>query len=82
MKKLKHKLETITEIVTGKIQDVGYDWFLFDEGNQQVVRHSNGQIIGYGNFDEAFDDRHGNEKLVQWHELPQELRMEYIKQEI
>ena len=65
-----------------KLKYVGDDWFLFDEGNQQVVRHSNGQIIAYGNFDEAFNDKHGNEKLVQWHELPQELRMEYIKQEI
>jgi hypothetical protein len=56
-------------------------WFLFDTRNNELVRHSNGQIINYGIYDEALEDRYGNESILEFDELPIEFQEEYIKQE-
>lgn len=56
------------------------DWFLFDEGNNRVVRFTNSDIICYADFDEAQEDCYGNEKVVKFDELPTEIQVEYINQ--
>jgi hypothetical protein len=55
-------------------------WFLLDKVNQQVVRFSNGEIVNYGIYDEAMDDCYGNECVVEFDELPNSEKQEWLKQ--
>ena len=56
------------------------DWFLFDEDNNRVARFTNSDIICYADFNEAQEDRYGDERVVTFDELPTEFQVEHINQ--
>ena len=45
------------------------DYYLYDQANDTLVRFDNGDIIFYGDKDEAEKDCYGNECIVQYKDL-------------
>ena len=45
------------------------DYYLYDKANDTLVRFDNGDIIFYGDKDEAEKDCYGNECIVQYKDL-------------
>ena len=47
------------------------DYVLFDKANDTLVRFTNGEVIIYGNREEAEIDCYGNEYVTRCTDLPQ-----------
>ena len=45
------------------------DYYLYDKANDSLVKFSDGDIIFYGDKDEAENDCFGNECIVQYEDL-------------
>ena len=45
------------------------DYYLYDKANDSLVKFSDGDIIFYGDKDEAENDCFGNESIVQYEDL-------------
>jgi hypothetical protein len=56
------------------------DYFLYDRANNSLVKFNTGDIVLYGNKDEAIDDQYGNEEVIQFENLPINKQKEIIKQ--
>lgn len=59
------------------------DYFIYDRANDNVVCFGNGDIVFYGDLEEATEDLYGNEEILTYDELPQhwkELANQQIKQ--
>lgn len=46
------------------------DYVLYDRANDHVLQFSNGDIIIFGNKDEAEEDCRGNEEVISCDDLP------------
>lgn len=56
------------------------DYFLYDRANNSLVKFDSGDIVLYGNKEEAIDDKYGNEEVIQFENLPINKQKEIIKQ--
>lgn len=57
------------------------DYFVYDEANERILCFDNGDVIFYGNKEEAEEDCYANERVVSYNDLPQELK-EVIENEL
>lgn len=58
------------------------DYYLYDKANDSLVKFSNGDIIFYGDKDEAENDCFGNEYIVQYNDLPIHKKLQIAEQVI
>tara|TARA_R100000353_G_scaffold9959_1_gene11188 strand:+ start:2784 stop:2990 length:207 start_codon:yes stop_codon:yes gene_type:complete len=56
------------------------DYVLYDRANNSLVKFDSGDIVLYGNKDEAIEDCYGNEEVIQFENLPNDKQKEIIKQ--
>ena len=56
------------------------DYVLLDRINNQLVKFESGDIVLYGNKDDAEDDCYGNEEVIQFDRLPRDKQKEVINQ--
>lgn len=57
------------------------DYVLYDRANNHLTRFGySGDIVLYGNKDEAIADCYGNEEVIQFENLPNDKQKEIIKQ--
>jgi hypothetical protein len=56
------------------------DYVLYDSVNNHLVRFDSGDIVLYGNKDDAEDDCYGNEEVIQFDQLPRDKQKEIINQ--
>jgi len=78
----------MTRLVNMPIKDkemkiINTDYFIYDRANDHIVCWDDGDIVFYGDLDEAIDDLYGNEEILTYDELPhhwKELVNQQIKQ--
>ena len=58
------------------------DYYLYDKANDSLVKFSKGDIIFYGDIDEAENDCFGNECIVQYNNLPIHKKLQIAEQVI
>ena len=58
------------------------DYYLYDKANDTLVRFDNGDIIFYGDKDEAEKDCYGNEYIVQYKDLNKKQKLKIAEQVI
>tara|TARA_R100000234_G_C4959099_1_gene160958 strand:+ start:402 stop:602 length:201 start_codon:yes stop_codon:yes gene_type:complete len=57
------------------------DYVLYDKANNSLVKFVNsGDIVLYGNKDEAIEDCYSNEEVIQFENLPIDKQKEIINQ--
>lgn len=56
------------------------DYLLYDRANNSLVKFDSGDIVLYGDKDEAINDKYGNEEVIQFENLPIDKQKEIIKQ--
>ena len=57
------------------------DYFVYDEANERILCFINGDVIFYGNKEEAEEDCYAHESVVSYNELPPKLK-EVIENEL
>ena len=58
------------------------DYYLYDKANDALVRFDNGDIIFYGDKDEAEKDCYGNEYIVQYKDLNKKHKLKIVDQKV
>lgn len=56
------------------------DWVIYDEPNDYVIQFTNGEIVIYGDKNEAEQDRQGNESVIRCTDLPVHWQETILKQ--
>lgn len=56
------------------------DYVLYDKANNSLVKFESGDIVLYGDKNEAMEDRYGNEEVIQFENLPKDKQKEIINQ--
>ena len=56
------------------------DYVVYDRANNSLVKFNNGDIVFYGNKNEAIEDCYGNEEVIQFENLPNDKQKEIINQ--
>tara|TARA_R100001443_G_scaffold3198_3_gene10165 strand:- start:1493 stop:1720 length:228 start_codon:yes stop_codon:yes gene_type:complete len=56
------------------------DYVLYDRANDSLLKFNNGEIVLYGDKDEAMEDCYGNEEVIQFENLPKDKQKEIINQ--
>tara|TARA_R100001591_G_scaffold66409_1_gene75735 strand:- start:5 stop:199 length:195 start_codon:yes stop_codon:yes gene_type:complete len=56
------------------------DYVLYDRTNNILVKFDSGDIVLYGDKDEAIEDCYRNEEVIQFENLPKDKQKEIIKQ--
>ena len=56
------------------------DYFIYDRANDNVVCWDNGNIVFYGDLEEAIDDLYGNEEVLSYDELPPNWQKKVLKE--
>ena len=56
------------------------DYVLYDRANNSLVKFDSGDIVLYGDKEEAIKDCYGNEKIIQFENLPIDKQKEIINQ--
>ncbi len=56
------------------------DYVLYDKANNSLVKFKSGDIVLYGDKNEAIEDCYGNEEVLQFQNLPMDKQEEIINQ--
>jgi precorrin-4 methylase len=56
------------------------DYVLYNRVNNSLVKFDSGDIVLYGDKDEAMEDCYGNEEVIQFENLPKDKQKEIINQ--
>jgi precorrin-4 methylase len=56
------------------------DYVLYDRANNSLVKFDSGDIVLYGDKDEAMEDCYGNEEVIQFENLSKDKQKEIINQ--
>ena len=56
------------------------DYVLYNRSNNSLVKFDSGDIVLYGDKDEAMEDCYGNEEVIQFENLPKDKQKEIINQ--
>ena len=56
------------------------DYVIYDKANDHVIQFGDGDVVIYGDINEAESDRRGNECVVKCTELPQHWQEIILKQ--
>ena len=71
----------INDYETNKIEQMEIkDYVLYDRANNSLVKFNSGDIVFYGNKNEAIEDCYGNEEVIQFENLPNDKQKEIINQ--
>tara|TARA_A100001391_G_C4934022_1_gene242629 strand:+ start:287 stop:478 length:192 start_codon:yes stop_codon:yes gene_type:complete len=56
------------------------DYVLYDKTNNSLVKFESGDIVLYGDKNDAMEDCYGNEEVIQFENLPKDKQKEIINQ--
>ena len=56
------------------------DYVLYDKTNNSLVKFESGDIVLYGDKNDAMEDCYGNEEVIQFENLPKDKQKEIISQ--
>ena len=75
-------IKETNKIMENTINDsiVSKDYVLYDRANNSLVKFDNGDIVLYGDKDEAMEDCYGNEEVIQFEKLPKDKQKEITNQ--
>ena len=62
------------------MENIIKDYVLYDRANDSLLKFNNGEIVLYGDKDEAMEDCYGNEEVIQFENLPKDKQKEIINQ--
>jgi hypothetical protein len=56
------------------------DWVIYDKANDHVIQFGDGNVVIFGNYDEAIQDCRGNEQVIRCTDLPVHWQETILKQ--
>jgi hypothetical protein len=56
------------------------DWVIYDKANDHVIQFGDGNVVIFGNYDEATQDCRGNESVIRCTDLPVHWQETILKQ--
>tara|TARA_R100000664_G_C2728901_1_gene120023 strand:+ start:304 stop:501 length:198 start_codon:yes stop_codon:yes gene_type:complete len=62
------------------MENIIKDYVLYDRANDSLLKFDNGEIVLYGDKNEAMEDCYGNEEVIQFENLPKDKQKEIINQ--
>ena len=62
------------------MENIIKDYVLYDRANDSLLKFNNGEIVLYGDKNEAMEDCYGNEEVIQFENLPKDKQKEIINQ--
>lgn len=79
-KEYMEKYTTTNPSVKLNMEKIIKDYVLYDRANNSLVKFNSGDIVLYGDKDEAMEDCYGNEEVIQFENLPKDKQKEIINQ--